>query len=224
MKPDRSTRLAAARLALPSVLGPGIANRLPLQVGNRVGSATGERHDVILPKNRGRHRLSGQQPATATAITIMKTFETANHHRRRGGAAIKLSVEPSFWRWLGRLIDGNKANLFGSRGVWGRNYSVVPAGHLLRRISDGQSVLSPLSVTSMGPPPPNTLRLLFLSPLQLLSAPRPSETIWRTCLAMWAVPSQVLRFPPCKLLPFCGRWSVRVRWDASFEIAAAPLR
>jgi hypothetical protein len=27
--------------------------------------------------------------------------------------------------------------LFRSSGVWGRDYSVVPAGHLLRRISDG---------------------------------------------------------------------------------------
>jgi hypothetical protein len=50
MKPGQSARLVNASLSLPMVLGPGISYRLPLQVPDRIGSAAGEWHDVILPK------------------------------------------------------------------------------------------------------------------------------------------------------------------------------
>src|ERR1700741_3760111 len=46
--------LTSARLALPLVLGPCIVNRLPLEVGNGVGSAASERYNVIFPKTRTR--------------------------------------------------------------------------------------------------------------------------------------------------------------------------
>jgi hypothetical protein len=35
--------------SLPSILGLRVCGRLPLHVRNRVGTATGERHNVILP-------------------------------------------------------------------------------------------------------------------------------------------------------------------------------
>ena len=41
--------LATARLTLRAILYPCVADCLPLHVRNRVGSATGERHNMILP-------------------------------------------------------------------------------------------------------------------------------------------------------------------------------
>src|SRR5215472_7089955 len=39
--------LASARLAFPSILGFCVGDSLPLEIGNRIGSATGKRLDVI---------------------------------------------------------------------------------------------------------------------------------------------------------------------------------
>ena len=44
--------LASARLALPSVFGPCMADRLPLQVGDGIGAGAGQRHNVILAITR----------------------------------------------------------------------------------------------------------------------------------------------------------------------------
>jgi hypothetical protein len=41
--------LASASPALPRVLGPSVGNGLPLQIGDRIGTAAGEWHDVIFP-------------------------------------------------------------------------------------------------------------------------------------------------------------------------------
>jgi hypothetical protein len=41
--------LTKARLAFPAILRLGIGDRLPLEIESRIGSATGERHDVVFP-------------------------------------------------------------------------------------------------------------------------------------------------------------------------------
>jgi hypothetical protein len=56
--PRLDVPLASARLALRLVLGPCIVDRLPLEIGNGVGSAASERYNVIFPKTRTRAACS----------------------------------------------------------------------------------------------------------------------------------------------------------------------
>jgi hypothetical protein len=56
--------LTSATLPLPAIFRLRSGNGLPLQVGGRVGSAAGERHDMILHGNRDMGRSSG--PSTGT--------------------------------------------------------------------------------------------------------------------------------------------------------------
>ena len=48
--------LSSASPALPRVLGPSLGNSLPLEIRDRIGTAAGERHDVIFPISLDRHR------------------------------------------------------------------------------------------------------------------------------------------------------------------------
>jgi hypothetical protein len=50
-----------------TVLRPGISDRLPLHVRSRVGSAAGERHDVILSTGLASGACPGYRKATAPA-------------------------------------------------------------------------------------------------------------------------------------------------------------
>jgi hypothetical protein len=57
----RSPKSATAAFSLPSVLRPRVSDRLPLEIGDRIWSATGERYDVDFPvAGTGAVRLTGQ--------------------------------------------------------------------------------------------------------------------------------------------------------------------
>jgi hypothetical protein len=77
---SRHSAVPTASSPLPSVLCPCVADCLPLHVRNRIGSATGERLDVILPgawtgtacepRGRGRDALVGIPASLLARLTL----------------------------------------------------------------------------------------------------------------------------------------------------------
>jgi hypothetical protein len=85
MKPDRSGRPVNAHLALPSVLGPGIAYRLPLQIGDVIGSATGERLNVVLPVARTSPADFARRRAGMLSLELSRYFSGSVFFRSEQG-------------------------------------------------------------------------------------------------------------------------------------------
>ena len=73
-----ASELVTANPPLPPVLSPRVANRLPLEVGNRVWSAAGERLNVILAAARaGAARLPGRGARMLAEIRVYADVPTA---------------------------------------------------------------------------------------------------------------------------------------------------
>jgi hypothetical protein len=73
--------LTAARPEFPSILSPGVGDRLPLEVLHRVGTAAGERLNVILPvagtsaagfAGRGARMLALKLPSYLTGSVLSR--------------------------------------------------------------------------------------------------------------------------------------------------------
>jgi len=63
-------RLANASLSLPRILGPRVPDRLPLEVGNLIGSAARRRDNVRLSNNQGKDRSSDQSKDTDAPVGV----------------------------------------------------------------------------------------------------------------------------------------------------------
>ena len=72
----RSLSLSIARLPLLRVLSPHVGDRLPLYVGDGIGSAAGERHDVALPVAEAG---AARQPGRGALVL---SLELAHHNTR----------------------------------------------------------------------------------------------------------------------------------------------
>jgi hypothetical protein len=79
--------LAAAGPPLPPVLSLGIADRLPLQVPNRVGSAAGERLYVIFPvAGAGAAGSPGRRAGVLSLEFARHLARSVSPRRERGGS------------------------------------------------------------------------------------------------------------------------------------------
>jgi hypothetical protein len=66
----RGLRSASARRPLPCVLNPRVGDRLPLQIGNRIGSAAGKWHNVIFPITGARAARAPSRWARMLALEL----------------------------------------------------------------------------------------------------------------------------------------------------------
>jgi hypothetical protein len=85
----RNRSSPCARRPLPCVLNPRGSDRLPLQIGNRIGSAAGKRHKVIFPITRAKAARTPGRRAWVFALEL-------TCYRMRSVFAGRSAISPTF--------------------------------------------------------------------------------------------------------------------------------